>query len=286
MHPAGDPDQAGAAAQPDAHAPARRWRPDPGRRDDVLLQVVATPGSRATGRRCPAALKTNPMMAVMNAPGLRRDDSGQPRVQLRQRGLPGHPQAGRVPAPRGQRLDDGRLRPRRARWTPGRASRTSRRPWAGSRSRSSGITNHRVPNYELPEQHPRPRRSRTRSPPAKAIAPKLEASNDVVIALTHIGFTDEPEERRGRQQRRHELRGARSPGVDAIVGSHSHTNPASPEAPYKFLPTIVAGPGQRAGDHQPGLPLQQHARRGRHRRARQGRRRLRGRQPGRAVPHR
>jgi 2',3'-cyclic-nucleotide 2'-phosphodiesterase (5'-nucleotidase family) len=31
--------------------------------------------------------------------------------------------------------------------------------------------------------------------------------------------------------------------VDAIVGAHSHTNPASPESPYKYLPTIVAGPG-------------------------------------------
>jgi 2',3'-cyclic-nucleotide 2'-phosphodiesterase (5'-nucleotidase family) len=31
--------------------------------------------------------------------------------------------------------------------------------------------------------------------------------------------------------------------VDAIVGAHSHTNPASPESPFKYLPTIVAGPG-------------------------------------------
>ena len=31
--------------------------------------------------------------------------------------------------------------------------------------------------------------------------------------------------------------------MDAIIGSHSHTNPANPEAPYKFLPTIVSGPG-------------------------------------------
>ena len=32
------------------------------------------------------------------------------------------------------------------------------------------------------------------------------------------------------------------PGIDAIVGGHSHTNPASPEAPYKQLPTYVGGP--------------------------------------------
>ena len=32
------------------------------------------------------------------------------------------------------------------------------------------------------------------------------------------------------------------PGLDAILGSHSHTNPASPESPYKQLPTYVGGP--------------------------------------------
>ena len=31
-------------------------------------------------------------------------------------------------------------------------------------------------------------------------------------------------------------------GIDAIIGSHSHTNPASPEAPYKQLPTYISSP--------------------------------------------
>jgi hypothetical protein len=30
--------------------------------------------------------------------------------------------------------------------------------------------------------------------------------------------------------------------VDVIIGSHSHTNPAAPEAPYKYLPAIVGAP--------------------------------------------
>ncbi len=54
---AGHPDQAGAAAQPDADDPAQRRRQHPGRRDVVLLQVRApramprtAPNSRATCR--------------------------------------------------------------------------------------------------------------------------------------------------------------------------------------------------------------------------------------------
>ncbi len=54
-----------------------------------------------------------------------------------------------------------------------------------------GLTNHRVPNYELPSNIP----GLTFSDPiAKAaeLVPGLRAANDVVIALTHIGFTENP----------------------------------------------------------------------------------------------
>ncbi|HEY5121192.1 MAG TPA: 5'-nucleotidase C-terminal domain-containing protein, partial [Acidimicrobiales bacterium] len=64
---------------------------------------------------------------------------------------------------------------------------------------------------------------------------------DVVIALTHIGFTTNPKSVEVDNNVDTNF-AADVPGVDAIIGSHSHTNPASPEAPYKFLPTIVAGP--------------------------------------------
>ncbi len=103
-----------------------------------------------------------------------------------------------------------------------------------------GITNHRVPNYELPSNIP----GLTFSNPIKTgqdIAPTLKANDDVVIALTHIGFTTNPKSVEVDDNVDTNFAAA-VPGVDVIIGSHSHTNPASPEAPYKFLPTIVGGP--------------------------------------------
>ena len=54
-----------------------------------------------------------------------------------------------------------------------------------------GIGNHRVPSYELPSNIP----GLTFTDPietGKTYAPTLQADNDVVIALTHIGFTENP----------------------------------------------------------------------------------------------
>lgn len=103
-----------------------------------------------------------------------------------------------------------------------------------------GITNHRVPNYELPSNIVGLTFS---NPIAKGqeLAPTLKANNDVVIALTHIGFTTNPKSVEVDDNVDTNF-AAQVPGVDAIVGSHSHTNPASPEAPYKQLPTYVSGP--------------------------------------------
>jgi 2',3'-cyclic-nucleotide 2'-phosphodiesterase (5'-nucleotidase family) len=104
-----------------------------------------------------------------------------------------------------------------------------------------GITNHRVPNYELPSNIV----GLTFSNPiitGKALAPTLKANDDAVIALTHIGFTTNPKSVEVDDNVDTNF-AADVPGVDAIIGAHSHTNPAAPEAPYKFLPTIVGGPG-------------------------------------------
>jgi 2',3'-cyclic-nucleotide 2'-phosphodiesterase (5'-nucleotidase family) len=103
-----------------------------------------------------------------------------------------------------------------------------------------GITNHRVPNYELPSNIV----GLTFSNPistALQYAPNLHQNDDVVVALTHIGFTTNPKSVEVDNNVDTNFAAA-VPGVDAIIGSHSHTNPASPEAPYKFLPTIVGGP--------------------------------------------
>ncbi len=54
-----------------------------------------------------------------------------------------------------------------------------------------GIGNHRVPNYELPSNIP----GLTFTDPlvkSQELSDQLRASNDVVLALTHIGFTENP----------------------------------------------------------------------------------------------
>jgi len=104
-----------------------------------------------------------------------------------------------------------------------------------------GITNHRVPNYELPSNIP----GLTFNNPivtGQQYGPQLKAQDDVVIALTHIGFTTNPKSVEVDDNVDTNF-AAQVPGIDAIVGSHSHTSPVSPEPPYKQLPAFVGGPG-------------------------------------------
>lgn len=103
-----------------------------------------------------------------------------------------------------------------------------------------GIGNHRVPNYELPSNIP----GLTFTNPidkAQELSNLLRGSNDVLIGLTHIGFTDNP----GSVEIDNNVdtyMAANVTGLDTIIGGHSHTNPAIGFGPYKFLPTIVSGP--------------------------------------------
>lgn len=112
-----------------------------------------------------------------------------------------------------------------------------------------GIGNHRVPSYELPSNIP----GLTFSDPivkGQQLAPTLQANNDVVVALTHIGFTTNPASVEVDNNIDTYFAG-QVPGVDAIIGSHSHTNPSSGFGDYKFLPTFVSNP-----DHNPVLVTQ------------------------------
>jgi 2',3'-cyclic-nucleotide 2'-phosphodiesterase/3'-nucleotidase/5'-nucleotidase len=105
-----------------------------------------------------------------------------------------------------------------------------------------GITNHRVPNYELPSNIP----GLTFSDPlvkAQELADTVGPSADAVVALTHIGFTEDPKSVEVDKNVDTNLAKTVS-GVDAIVGSHSHTNPATGFGDTKYLPTVVEGPGQ------------------------------------------
>jgi 2',3'-cyclic-nucleotide 2'-phosphodiesterase / 3'-nucleotidase / 5'-nucleotidase len=100
-----------------------------------------------------------------------------------------------------------------------------------------GIGNHRIPNYELPSNIP----GLTFSDPiakAQQLSTLLRPSNDVVIALTHIGFTENPASVEVDANVDTNLV-ANVSGLDAVVGGHSHTTPASGFGAYKYLPSIV-----------------------------------------------
>ena len=107
-----------------------------------------------------------------------------------------------------------------------------------------GIGNHRVPNYELPSNIP----GLTFTDPlvkAQELSDDLRGSNDVLLALTHIGFTENPSSVEV-DKNVDTTMAAETTGLDLIVGGHSHTDPSKQTAAsgtYKYLPAIVAGPG-------------------------------------------
>ena len=100
-----------------------------------------------------------------------------------------------------------------------------------------GIGNHRIPNYELPSNIP----GLTFTDPiakTQELADLLNPTNDVVIALTHIGFTEDPKSVEVDANVDTNLAMVTS-GVDAIIGGHSHTDPSKGFGLYKYLPTII-----------------------------------------------
>jgi 2',3'-cyclic-nucleotide 2'-phosphodiesterase (5'-nucleotidase family) len=104
-----------------------------------------------------------------------------------------------------------------------------------------GIGNHRVPNYELPSNIP----GLTFSDPllkAQELSDLLRPGNDIVLALTHIGFSPNPASVEV-DNNVDTVMAAQTSGLDAIIGGHSHTDPQYGFGNYKYLPTIVAGPG-------------------------------------------
>lgn len=100
-----------------------------------------------------------------------------------------------------------------------------------------GIGNHRVPNYELPSNIP----GLTFTDPlvrAQELSSALEPTNDIVIALTHIGFTEDPKS--VEVDKNVDTNMAKTvTGLDAIIGGHSHTNPATGFGTAKYLPNLV-----------------------------------------------
>lgn len=103
-----------------------------------------------------------------------------------------------------------------------------------------GIGNHRIPNYELPSNIP----GLTFTDPllkAQELSNALEPTNDIVIALTHIGFTEDPKS--VEVDKNVDTNMAKTvTGLDVIIGGHSHTNPATGFGTTKYLPTFVVDP--------------------------------------------
>jgi len=106
-----------------------------------------------------------------------------------------------------------------------------------------GIGNHRVPRYELPSNIV----GLTFTDPiteAQKWAPWLKSRYDAVVALTHIGFTMIPGSVEV-DDRVDTVLAAQTPGVDAVIGGHSHTDPSRQtlySGDYKYLPAIIPGP--------------------------------------------
>lgn len=102
-----------------------------------------------------------------------------------------------------------------------------------------GLTNHNMPRFELPETI----EGLTLADPisaAQEYADLLRDSNDVVIALTHLGFTSNT----GAEvdDLTDVFMAETVSGLDTIIGGHSHTNPFYGAGDYHALPALVAGP--------------------------------------------
>ncbi len=145
-----------------------------------------------------------------------------------------------------------------------------------------GIGNHRVPSYELPSNIP----GLTFTDPIQAgkdYAPGAAGGQRRRHRPHPHRVHHRPQERRGRQQRRHLLRRAGR-------GRRRRDRRAQPHQPghrvrrLQVPADLRGGTGRRPRPGHPGLPLQHLPRRGRARPAGQGRRRLRGRLQRRPVP--
>jgi 2',3'-cyclic-nucleotide 2'-phosphodiesterase/3'-nucleotidase len=195
-------------------------------------------GFASDGTELPLALQTHPMMAAMNAVGYDAMVLGNHEFNFGKDVFGGIFGQATFPVLQANLIDTGAYGLAAAGIEPYKTKTLD-----GIDIAILGIGNHRVPNYELPSNIP----GLTFTNPlekAQELSDALRASNDVVIALTHIGFTENPSSVEVDTNVDTNL-AATVTGIDAIVGGHSHTDPSkqtSSSGEYKFLPSIVAGP--------------------------------------------
>jgi 2',3'-cyclic-nucleotide 2'-phosphodiesterase (5'-nucleotidase family) len=201
-------------------------------------------GKAADGTVLPDELKTQPLIAAFNSVGYDAMDLGNHEFNFGSDVFKGIMAQANFPILGANVSDDGRYGLDSAQGGQG-VKPFIEKNLDGIKVAVLGITNHRVPNYELPSNIV----GLTFSNPitvGQQYGPQLKTNNDVVIAMTHIGFTTNPKSVEVDNNVDTNFAAA-VPGIDAIVGSHSHTNPAAPETPYKQLPAYVSGPS--------GLPV-------------------------------
>ena len=205
----------------------------------MAFYKAAFTGKGADGTILPTALYTNPMMAAMDSVGYDAMTLGNHEFNFGHYVFTGTLGQANFPLLQANLYDDGQygiaevnVRPYITKTLPGPAGDIS--------LAVLGIGNHRVPQYELPSNIP----GLTFTNPiteAQLRAPTLKAANDVVVALTHIGFTTIPGSVEVDTNVDTNL-AMQTTGIDAIIGSHSHTNPTTGQGPYLFLPTYVGSP--------------------------------------------
>lgn len=212
--------------------------------DAMMYYYKSAPlGFGADGTPLPTELTTHPLMAVMNALNYTAWTLGNHEYNFGNQIFTAVLGQSSAPVLQANIADDGRYGLAQVPVQPYQVLHLPDGAHGDIRVAILGIGNHRVPNYELPSNIV----GLTFTDPidtAKDLAPLLQEANDAVIALTHIGFTSNPASVEVDTRVDTEL-AAQTPGVDAIIGGHSHTDPSkqtSASGPYLYLPAFVAGP--------------------------------------------
>ncbi len=205
---------------------------------------TAPTGYGADGTPLPAELTTHPMMAVMNALDYNAWTLGNHEFNFGKDVFGSIMQQSNATVLQANILDDGRYG---LAAVPVKPSTIITLPAPSFHKTINvavlGIGNHRIPNYELPSNIP----GLTFTNPIAAAqqrAPALQAQNDIVIGLTHIGFTDVPGSLEVDLNVDTNL-AAQTNGIDVILGGHSHTDPSKKtiySGNYEYLPTFVGSP--------------------------------------------
>jgi 2',3'-cyclic-nucleotide 2'-phosphodiesterase (5'-nucleotidase family) len=197
-------------------------------------------GFGADGTPLPASLQTNPMMAVMNAMNYDAMTLGNHEFNFGSDTFKGILGQAQFPILGANISDTGEYGLDQIGPGAQGVKPYLEKTIDGIKVAVLGITNHRVPNYELPSNIG----GLTFSDPivkAQELSTQLRSTNDIVVALTHIGFTEDPKSVEVDKNVDTNMASTVT-GLNAIVGGHSHTNPANGFGSYKYLPTIVEGP--------------------------------------------